>query len=177
MDCEFISSVERYNITIVTGMIIPIPEKRYSEVREEIAEIMEGEIIRHLDSEHPSDYTFDRMKEMHDYILSRGRSKGSTAITMGMAPVAMVLDANHMRTKEPLEGGLAGTDGDGENLRGWGGTNFPIISRYIGSHTVKADPSSGRLSTSIRPWHSEMILLTRARPRPFPSMFRLCSPW
>ena len=82
-------------------------------------ERLEDEIIRHLDPEHPSDYTFGRMKEMHDY----------------------------------------------------------IISRYIGSHTVKADPSSGRLSTSIRPWHSEMILLTRARPRPFPSMFRLCSPW
>ena len=51
-----------------------------------------------------------------------------------------------------------------------------IISRYIGSHTVKADPSSGRLSTSIRPWHSEMILLTRARPRPFPSPPRAASP-
>ena len=36
-------------------------------------ERLEDEIIRHLDPEHPSDYTFDRMKEMHDYILSRGR--------------------------------------------------------------------------------------------------------
>lgn len=38
-------------------------------------ERLEDEIIRHLDPEHPSDYTFDRMKEMHDYILSRGRGR------------------------------------------------------------------------------------------------------
>lgn len=42
VNCEFISSVERYNITMVTGMIIPIPEKRYSEVREQIVEIMQS---------------------------------------------------------------------------------------------------------------------------------------
>lgn len=40
VNCEFIVSVERYSITMVTGMTIPIPEKRYSEVREEIAAIM-----------------------------------------------------------------------------------------------------------------------------------------
>ena len=38
-------------------------------------ERLEDEIIRHLDPEHPSDYTFGRMKEMHDYILSRGHSR------------------------------------------------------------------------------------------------------
>lgn len=42
VNCEFIASVERYSITMVTGMPIPIPEKRYSQVREQIAAIMKG---------------------------------------------------------------------------------------------------------------------------------------
>lgn len=42
VNCEFISTVERYSITMVTGMTIPIPEKRYGVVREEVAEIMNG---------------------------------------------------------------------------------------------------------------------------------------
>lgn len=41
INCGCISSVERYTITMVTGMAIPIPEKRYSEVRDEIAAIMQ----------------------------------------------------------------------------------------------------------------------------------------
>ncbi|EQF28874.1 lytTr DNA-binding domain protein [Clostridioides difficile CD160] len=40
VNCEFIVSVERYRITMVTGTMIPIPEKRYFKVREEIAAIM-----------------------------------------------------------------------------------------------------------------------------------------
>nr|UWI50136.1 LytTR family transcriptional regulator [Clostridioides difficile] len=41
VNCEFIDSVERYRITMVTGTMIPIPEKRYFKVREEIATIMQ----------------------------------------------------------------------------------------------------------------------------------------
>lgn len=41
VNTDFIVSVERYSITMVTGMSIPIPEKRYSEVREEIAAMMQ----------------------------------------------------------------------------------------------------------------------------------------
>lgn len=41
VNCEFISTVKRYSITMVTGMIIPIPEKRYSKVRAEISAIMQ----------------------------------------------------------------------------------------------------------------------------------------
>lgn len=40
VNCQFISTVERYHISLMTGMIIPIPEKRYAEVREEITAIM-----------------------------------------------------------------------------------------------------------------------------------------
>lgn len=40
VNSEYIFSVKRYNITKVTGMTIPIPKKRYSQVREEIAGIM-----------------------------------------------------------------------------------------------------------------------------------------
>ncbi|UWD49227.1 hypothetical protein NYR90_03065 [Clostridioides difficile] len=36
-----IDSVERYRITMVTGTMIPIPEKRYFKVREEIDTIMQ----------------------------------------------------------------------------------------------------------------------------------------
>lgn len=41
VNCDFISSVERYSITMITGMTIPVPEKRYSQIREEIAAIMQ----------------------------------------------------------------------------------------------------------------------------------------
>lgn len=41
VNCKFIVSVERYKITMVTGAMIPIPEKRYFKVREEIAKIMQ----------------------------------------------------------------------------------------------------------------------------------------
>lgn len=40
INCEYISSVERYHITMITGMTIPIPEKRFSKVKSEIAAIM-----------------------------------------------------------------------------------------------------------------------------------------
>lgn len=40
INCEFVAFVERYRITMVTGMAIPIPEKRYSQVRADIAAVM-----------------------------------------------------------------------------------------------------------------------------------------
>ncbi|HFL2515607.1 TPA: LytR/AlgR family response regulator transcription factor [Clostridioides difficile] len=41
VNCKFIAYVKRYRITMITGAIIPIPEKRYFKVREEIATIMQ----------------------------------------------------------------------------------------------------------------------------------------
>lgn len=42
INCEFVASVERCRITMITGMTIPIPEKRYTQVRDEIAVIMQN---------------------------------------------------------------------------------------------------------------------------------------
>lgn len=47
---------------------------------------------------------------------------------------------------------------------------------YLGSFTRNREPPATQLSTSTVPPHSARIFLTRASPRPFPSMLRFCSP-
>lgn len=44
VNCSYIERIERYSITLVTGTVIPVPEKRYREVREKITEIMQDMI-------------------------------------------------------------------------------------------------------------------------------------
>ena len=40
VNCRFILQVERYAVTLVNGTVLPIPAKRYMEVREAIAALL-----------------------------------------------------------------------------------------------------------------------------------------
>ncbi|MEG0240377.1 LytTR family transcriptional regulator [Anaerorhabdus sp.] len=40
VNCDFIVSIERYNINLISNHIIPIPEKKYSQVRDEISKLL-----------------------------------------------------------------------------------------------------------------------------------------
>lgn len=42
VNCSYITKIERYSITLVTGMCLPIPEKKYNTVRKEIIKIIEN---------------------------------------------------------------------------------------------------------------------------------------
>lgn len=41
VNCNYISEIERYSLTLITGEKIPVPEKRYTSVRDDITAIME----------------------------------------------------------------------------------------------------------------------------------------
>lgn len=45
VNCGYVTKIERYTITLITGRILPIPEKRYQEVRETITSIMQQSIM------------------------------------------------------------------------------------------------------------------------------------
>lgn len=40
INCDYVDSIGRYAIILITGMIIPIPEKRYTQVRREMMDLM-----------------------------------------------------------------------------------------------------------------------------------------
>ena len=40
VNCRFVLQVERYAVTLINGTVLPIPAKRYMEVREEITALI-----------------------------------------------------------------------------------------------------------------------------------------
>ena len=40
VNCHFIFQVERYAVTLMNGAVLPIPAKRYREVREELTALL-----------------------------------------------------------------------------------------------------------------------------------------
>ena len=74
---------------------------------------------------------------------------------MGTAPLAMVLDAGRMRTKETLEGGLTGADGDGDDwgifIRGSSLSGFLKEGFYTAGFSTAGFFKGLDISRNIRP--------------------------
>ena len=48
INCHYVSRIERYKLTLVTGEELPIPKMRYMQIREDIKEILEKKNSCHL---------------------------------------------------------------------------------------------------------------------------------
>ena len=43
VNCRFVLQVERYSVTLINGTVLPVPAKRYMEVREKITALIKNE--------------------------------------------------------------------------------------------------------------------------------------
>lgn len=48
VNCNYVAKIERYFITLATGVTLPIPEKRYMNVRDAITSIMQGKYYEEI---------------------------------------------------------------------------------------------------------------------------------